>query len=123
MKTCENCPNLLLENAIEQRGRLDWDQELNFRALNSLGWREIINGRRQKIKEAIAVTERLQATYEVLAPDAVIEATEQCKGPFERTTEVTDSIERTAIWLEKVCGAEVAAQISVSGMRNEQDFS
>lgn len=123
MKSCENCPNLLLENAIEQRGRLDWDQELNLRALRALGWREIIKGRREEIKRAIAATESLQTYYEGLAPDSVVEATEHCKGPFERTTEVTDSTERTAMWLEKVCGAEIAAQMSVSGMRNEQDFS
>jgi hypothetical protein len=118
-EACENCPKgRLLDHYAKEESALEWSQELTIRALNRTTWRDNFNGRRKKIKDMIESNDRLlTGYYGVLLPDALVDEIERCNGPFERTTDAVDTTERAAKWVEKICGAEVAVQLDVSGMR------
>lgn len=106
MNICENCPNVLLEyNAENKTYMRDVLESIQKQAANAR-LKNASNTQKTRIRQDIRTAEAMCKHYDDLASDELLEATNDCNGPFVQ--EHTKDDGRT--YRNAICGAELKAK-------------
>lgn len=109
MNICETCPRHvefeLVEFKTEQKTPVLEKIEKIKTALSACSFRDILNGHKAKLHKSLISQEAKYHYYDVAAPAELIEAIQNCDGPFIRISDAHDGTGDK--WKTRICGADV----------------